>query len=156
LEIKFIRQDLTNHSGLELIRKYFQLIKLNYLIKDKMRDHKINRPGNVHDNNDSDNFVKELVADFKKCHGSRVRLQIRHDGGFFSSKNFEVYEEKVLDYVSKVPFWRYPIFKKAIVENEKWGRINSKVNYFFKDLKRFDFLSFIKQKLLVTLMEKRL
>ena len=270
LEIKFIRQDLTNYSGLELIRKYFQLIKLNDLIKDKMREHKIksdypfykmvlllitifivgidrisnvkyieddplvkrlcelkkipsrftilrflkffteeilnsfteinselleiqfkklklktltidldgtvissrgkpelskkgynpikkgansyfpltayiaqtghfikikNRPGNVHDTNDSDNFVKELIADLKKRHGSKVRLQIRHDGGFFSSKNFKVYEEKGLDYVSKVPFWRYPLFKKTIMENERWGKINSKINYFFKDLK---------------------
>ena len=94
-----------------------------------------NRPGNVHDSNGSYEFIKELVTDLRFILGDKKRLQIRHDGAFFSEKNLKMYEKHNLEYASKVPFYRYPVFKNRILSRKKWKRLNSKTSYFFKRMK---------------------
>ena len=95
----------------------------------------MNRPGNVHDSNGSYEFIEELITGLKFMLGNRIRLQIRHDGAFFSEKNLKMYEKHGLEYASKVPFYRYPIFKRKILSRKKWRRLYSKTSYFFKRMK---------------------
>jgi len=95
----------------------------------------MNRPGNVHDSNGSSEFIKELISSLRFLLGNKNRIQIRHDAGFFSEKRFKIYENEGVEYASKVPFWRYPIFKNKIMVRKKWKRIDSKTAYFFKRMK---------------------
>lgn len=95
----------------------------------------MNRPGNVHDSNGSTEFIKEIVLNLKFMLGSKIRIQVRHDAGFFDEKRFKMYETEGVEYCSKVPFWRYPIFKNTILSKNKWEKINSKTSYFFKKMK---------------------
>ena len=76
-----------------------------------------NRPGNVHDSNGSYEFIEDIIKGLKFMYGDRIRLQIRHDGAFFSEKNLKMYEKNGLEYASKVPFHRYPIFKQNMMWN---------------------------------------
>jgi hypothetical protein len=94
-----------------------------------------NRSGNVHDSNGSYEFIEELVAGLRFTLGGKVKLQIRHDSAFFSEKSLKMYEDKELEYATKVPFWRYPAFKQIIAGNRRWHRIDSNISYFFKRMK---------------------
>jgi len=94
-----------------------------------------NRAGNVHDSNGSEEFIKELVAGLRFMLGNKIRLQIRHDSAFFSEKSLFSYEDQRLEYATKVPFWRCPLFKQVIARNRHWKRIDSKTSYFFKRMK---------------------
>jgi len=95
----------------------------------------MNRPGDVHDSNGSTEFIRELISGLKFMLGGKIRIQIRHDSGFFSENRFKMYEKNGVEYASKVPFWRYPIFKNNILERKQWRRIDSKTTYFFKKMK---------------------
>jgi hypothetical protein len=95
----------------------------------------MNRSGNVHDSNGSCDFIKELSAGLRFMLGERMKLQIRHDSAFFSEKGLKMYEEERLEYATKVPFWRYPVFKQITAGHRRWRRMDSKTHYFFKRMK---------------------
>lgn len=94
-----------------------------------------NRSGNVHDSNGSTKFIQSLVDDLKFHSNKKLRIQIRHDSGFFDEKRFKMYESNNIEYAAKVPFWRYPIFKQKIVAQKKWNTIDKTTTYFFKKMK---------------------
>ncbi|MFH1539233.1 MAG: IS1380 family transposase [bacterium] len=94
----------------------------------------LHRPGNVHDSNETDEFIPECLEAVRAATPGTV-LESRLDSAFFSQNTAIMIEDQEVEFTASVPFERFPKLKHLIEERRRWCRIDSTWSYFEADWK---------------------
>ena len=89
-----------------------------------------NRPGNVHDSNGAQSFIRELIDDVRERMGRTVPLEFRMDGAFFHREILDLIERSKASYAIKVPFMKWLGLVPIIRERRRWRRLKDGMGYF--------------------------
>jgi hypothetical protein len=89
-----------------------------------------NRPGNVHDSNGAQSFIRELIDDIRARLGRTVPLEFRMDGAFFHREIMDLIERSKAHYAIKVPFMKWLGLVPIIRERRRWRKLKDGMGYF--------------------------
>ena len=78
------------------------------------------RPGNVHDSNGAEEFVKSCLFKAKEA-APQVGLETRMDGAFFQEPLIDTLNSQGVEFTVSVPFSRFPELKKMIEDRKRWS-----------------------------------
>jgi len=87
------------------------------------------RPGNVHDSNGANAFMKACILQVK-AHAPGARIEARTDSAFFSDELMGLQETLGVQYTNSVPFARYVELKTLVEKRERWSKLNEDISYF--------------------------
>mgnify|MGYP005856807067 CR=1 FL=1 len=87
------------------------------------------RPGNVHDSNGANAFMKSCFLRVKQT-SPRAIIEARTDGAFFSDELLGLQEDLGVEYTASVPFARYAQLKALIEQRQRWHTLDSDTSYF--------------------------
>lgn len=88
------------------------------------------RPGNVHDSNGSEDFIRYCCESIRE-RIPRIKLEARMDSAFFNDTCLEMLnDEQNVEFTATVPFERFPELKEQIEKRKKWKRLNEDDSYF--------------------------
>lgn len=90
----------------------------------------LNRPGNVHDSNGADGFLRVVVRELRARFGCAQKLELRMDGAFFVPKVLAFLDEERVEYAVKVPLWKWLGLRERIRAKHVWRRVSSEVEGF--------------------------
>lgn len=90
------------------------------------------RPGNVHDSNGADNFIRECISSVKSIN-PHILLESRHDCAFFSDKIVKIIDSAGVEFTISVPFERFAELKEMVESRKRWKKLNKKWSYFESD-----------------------
>jgi len=85
------------------------------------------RPGNVHDSNGAEEFVKSCLYK-AKVEAPSVAIETRMDGAFFQELLIDTLHSWNAEFTVSVPFYRFPELKKMVENRKRWKH---KQNYSF-------------------------
>ena len=88
-----------------------------------------NRAGNVYDGKASLAFLGELFEQLGATLKRRPVLEMRMDGAYFHAAVIDVVEQEGVEYVIKVPFWRWLGLKERVARCRKWERVDETVEF---------------------------
>lgn len=86
------------------------------------------RPGNVHDSNGAEEFVKSCIFKAREV-APQVSLETRMDSAFFQEPLIDTLNSQNVEFTISVPFSRFPDLKKKIEERIRW-RHKKDLSYF--------------------------
>jgi hypothetical protein len=89
----------------------------------------LHRPGNVHDSNGADPFIKQCFDNTKKELKNTI-FESRMDSAFFSDTILSVLNSRYVKFTASVPFARFPQLKEIIEKRKRWRRIDREWSYF--------------------------
>jgi hypothetical protein len=92
------------------------------------------RPGNVHDSNGAQVFIRACIEALKEAL-PWVRIEVRTDGAFFSDEMVSMLDGLKVEFSVSVPFERFPELKGKIEERQRWREIDPTWSYFETDWK---------------------
>jgi hypothetical protein len=87
------------------------------------------RPGNVHDSNGADEFIRHCVETVKAELGCPL-LESRIDSAFFSEKILNILDDSKVLFSASVPFERFTELKSIIEQRKRWRTIDHEWSYF--------------------------
>jgi len=88
-----------------------------------------NRPGNVHDSVDAVTHLGELI-DATRARLGPVPIEVRLDGAFCQKAVFELLEASGVEYVLRVPMWKWLHVREKIDARKRWTRIGPRLQAF--------------------------
>jgi hypothetical protein len=88
-----------------------------------------NRPGNVHDSVDAVMHLGELI-DATRVRLGPVPIEVRLDGAFCQKAVFELLEASGVEYVLRVPMWKWLHVREKIDARKRWTRIGPRLQAF--------------------------
>ena len=91
-----------------------------------------NRPGNVHDSNGAQAFIKETLEDMRTF-SPFSRLETRMDSAHFNEETCAWLEDQGIEFTVSVPFQRFPELKGLIEQRKRWRRIDKEWFFFERD-----------------------
>ncbi len=77
------------------------------------------RPGNVHDSNGADQFIRSCFT-HAKAHLKNAVFESRMDSAFFNKKIMTILNGNRVDFTASVPFERFPQLKEIIEKRKRW------------------------------------
>lgn len=89
----------------------------------------LHRPGNVHDSQGSEEFLRDCVARVKAVLPNAT-IEVRMDSAFFSKDIAETMKGLSVEFSITVPFARFAQLKNLLQEQGRWHRLNSETSYF--------------------------
>ena len=89
----------------------------------------LHRPGNVHDSNGADPFIRQCFDNIKKELKNMI-FESRMDSAFFSDTILSVLDSRYVKFTASVPFARFPQLKEIIESRKRWRRIDREWSYF--------------------------
>ena len=87
------------------------------------------RPGNVHDSNGAEAFMRGCVARVRAALPG-ARLESRMDSAFFSEDILDRLDALGVEYTASVPFERFTELKALIEGRRRWRRANRTMSFF--------------------------
>jgi hypothetical protein len=87
------------------------------------------RPGNVHDSNGADAFIKACIFKAKASAPCAV-TEARTDSAFFSDALLALQEAHGVEYSNSVPFARLVELKERVEQRQRWCRLDGDISYF--------------------------
>jgi len=90
------------------------------------------RPGNVHDSNGADRFIRACIDDVRAVL-PKGTLESRFDSAFFSDKTVRLLDAQRVFFTITVPFERFAEVKDMIQDRKRWRRIDDRWSYFELD-----------------------
>ena len=81
------------------------------------------RPGNVHDSNGANDFIKSCVIRAKQ-YSKGATIESRTDSAFFDKKLLALQESLGVEYTNSVPFARFLELKERVEQRRKWHRLD--------------------------------
>ena len=87
------------------------------------------RPGNVHDSNGADTFIKQCVHSVRAAQPG-MRIEARIDSAFFNETIAQELQEEEVEFTISVPFERFPELKKIIEGRKRWRRLDKDLSFF--------------------------
>ncbi len=87
------------------------------------------RPGNVHDSNGADTFIKQCVHSVRAAE-PRIKIEARIDSAFFNETIAQELQEEEVEFTISVPFERFPELKKIIEGRKRWRRLEKDLSFF--------------------------
>ncbi len=87
------------------------------------------RPGNVHDSNGADAFIKRCVHSVRAALPG-TRIEARIDSAFFNETIAQELQDGEVEFTISVPFERFPELKKIIEGRRRWRRLDSELSFF--------------------------
>jgi hypothetical protein len=93
-----------------------------------------NRPGNVHDSNQSVAFLREGIDGLRAAFGRRRPLEFRMDAAFCQRTVFRLLAARGCAYAIKVGYWSWLPLKQLAAERERCLPVAPNVTGFFHDL----------------------
>lgn len=91
-----------------------------------------NRPGNVHDSNGAQEFIKETLTEMRSV-SPFSRLETRMDSAHFNEDTCVWLDDHGIEFTVSVPFQRFPELKGFVENRKRWRRINGEWSYFEMD-----------------------
>lgn len=89
----------------------------------------LHRPGNVHDSNGANAFIKSCVLRAKQ-HCSGATIESRTDSAFFNEEIISLQESLGVEFTISVPFARFLELKERVEQRKKWLRMDEQTSYF--------------------------
>lgn len=89
----------------------------------------LHRPGNVHDSNGADAFIKECFGKARAALPGTV-FESRMDSAFFSQTTINTLNSSRVKFTASVPFERFPELKNMIEQRVRWRLIDQEWAYF--------------------------
>jgi len=108
------------------------------------------RPGNVHDSNGAEQFMRNRIADIRAVLPA-VKLEARMDSAFFADKQVQMLDRQGVEFTISVPFERFTELKAMVQNRKRWKPLDGTWSFFETRWspkcwdRRFRFL-FIRQK----------
>lgn len=108
------------------------------------------RPGNVHDSNGAEEFIRGCVSELRRGVPG-VTIEARMDSAFFSDAIVTMLQGERIEFTLSVPFERFAELKGMIEGRQRWRRLDKEWSYFETNWKpkawdkRYRFI-FIRQK----------
>jgi len=87
------------------------------------------RPGNVHDSNGADDYIKSCFLQVKS-HCPNAVIESRTDSAFFSDNLLGLQERLGMEYTSSVPFARLADLKAQVEQRQRWLKLDEQTSYF--------------------------
>jgi hypothetical protein len=87
------------------------------------------RPGNVHDSNGANDFIKSCVIRAKQ-YSKGATIESRTDSAFFDKKLLALQESLGVEYTNSVPFARFVELKERVEQRKRWHRLDDQISYF--------------------------
>jgi len=94
----------------------------------------LHRPGNVHDSQGADEFMRECITAMQKGFPNAT-LETRTDSAFFNEQLVATQEHFGVQYSVSVPFQRFPQLKGMIEDCSDWSAVDEKTDAFELDWK---------------------
>lgn len=94
----------------------------------------VHRPGNVHDSQGAEAFMRDCVEAFRQAFPA-ASLEVRGDSAFFNERLVQTQEECGTEFTFSVPFERFPRLKGLIEAQPDWKRVDAKTDAFELDWK---------------------
>jgi hypothetical protein len=88
-----------------------------------------NRPGDVHDSKGALAVIKSAVKEIKKALPNAV-IEIRLDSAFFQKNIIKYLIREKIEFVMKVPMWKWLNLKDMIVFRQRWSHVNERLAFF--------------------------
>lgn len=85
----------------------------------------LHRPGNVHDSNQADLFMRDCLLGLPP----KAQKEVRADSAFFSERIVSILDP-ICRFTISVPFARFPVLKGKIEKRRKWQRIDGETDSF--------------------------
>jgi len=89
----------------------------------------LHRPGNVHDSNGAESFIKETFNGLRKRY-PKCALEGRLDSAHFSDRTCFWLDDNDIEFSISVPFERFTELKSMIENKKHWHRIDDSWSYF--------------------------
>jgi hypothetical protein len=91
-----------------------------------------NRPGNIHDAKcGALGVIKDCVAQVREQMPG-VRIEVRMDAAFFQEEILNYLTRENIQFVVKVPMWKWLKLKEIISARQNWHHADDKLSYFKK------------------------
>lgn len=90
------------------------------------------RPGNVHDSNGAERFIRDCLHEVRSALPS-AKLESRFDGAFFSDKVVNMLDSERNSFTISVPFQRFSELKGIVEARKRWKRLDDTWSYFEVD-----------------------
>lgn len=87
------------------------------------------RPGNVHDSNGANEFIKNCVDKIREKIPYAI-IESRLDSAFFSEEIVDQLNENNIEFTASVPFARFSELKIMIEQRKKWRKLNEDISFF--------------------------
>ena len=87
------------------------------------------RPGNVHDSNGAEQFMRDCLAE-ARTHLPGTVLESRMDSAFFSKKIMSVFDKHRVKFTASVPFERLTELKEMVESRKRWRKIDDQWSFF--------------------------
>jgi len=89
-----------------------------------------NRPGNVHDSQGADGFLRELIGELRARFGRGLPLEFRLDAAFFQRDILALLAREGCEYAMKVGFWNWVGLKGQVAAQRHWEHVEAQVSAF--------------------------
>jgi len=89
-----------------------------------------NRPGNVHDSNGAERFVRELIGEIRARLGRALTLEFRMDAAFFQQHLLKLLARLGCIYAVKVPFCKWTGVKALVAAQSRWSAVAADIDCF--------------------------
>jgi len=89
-----------------------------------------NRPGNVHDSQGAEGFLRELLRELRARFGRGLPLEFRLDAAFFQQEILALLAGAGCEYAIKVGFWQWVGLKPRVAAQGQWARVAAQVDAF--------------------------
>ena len=93
----------------------------------------LHRPGNVHDSNGADQFMRECFTRLKQ-ELKKTQFESRMDSAFFNQNILDVFGTDV-EFTTSVPFERFTELKEKVENRKRWRKIDDQWSFFETDWK---------------------
>ena len=94
-----------------------------------------NRPGNVHDSHNATGFLRIVLGELGERFGSRMLLELRMDGAFFSPTVLRFLDGEKAEWAMKVPLWKWLGIRDMIARRKRWTRVDNRIDGFATTLR---------------------
>ena len=89
----------------------------------------LHRPGNVHDSNGADAFIRDCMAQVRS-RLPRAKIETRIDSAFFNEAIVQQLHSSKVEFTVSVPFERFAALKDLIEGEKRWRRLAVGIDYF--------------------------
>ncbi|MGH7364221.1 MAG: IS1380 family transposase [Candidatus Methylomirabilaceae bacterium] len=89
-----------------------------------------NRPGNVHDSQGAEAFLRDLIRELRARFGRSLPLEFRLDAAFFQREILALLARAGCEYAMKVGFWTWVGLKARVAAQRQWERVAATVSAF--------------------------